>query len=172
MYRRIWTETITFPLLSNKRASTKFSSYTSKSRPKRKSRRRSDTRSWLPTVSRASTPERLFCEVRKYTPTAHTCPCLERLSHHRMSLQRPPYLATISRPDSGHVVQESSVPEPIRWGARRRTRWILVIRCVRTLSFSGACTKSAQRSCCSASRSSFFLANKRKKLALILMKTS
>lgn len=70
--RRIWTETTMCPLPSSKQQSTKFSSYTSKSRHKRRSRRRSDTRSWLHTVSRANTLGRPFCDVLRHTRSAYT----------------------------------------------------------------------------------------------------
>ena len=69
---RIWIETIMFPLPSSKQQSTKSSNYTSKSRHKRRSRRRSGTRSWPHTASRASTLERLFCDVLYNKRSAHT----------------------------------------------------------------------------------------------------
>jgi hypothetical protein len=82
---RIWTETIMFLLLSNKHPSTRFLNYTSKSRHKRRSRRRSGTRSWPHTVSRASTLERLFCDGLSNTPSTLHVP--SAVADHQLTRQ-------------------------------------------------------------------------------------
>lgn len=144
MRRRTWTETTTFPLHSNKHPSTKYLSYTSKSRLKRRSRRRSGTRSWPLTVSRASTRERPFCEVFLRIHKRHTRKiCQAQPLQHRRSHQCSFQLATVYS-EARSVTQRNTTLKPSWERAKNRLGddlWIPVIRCVGRFSFWGACSK-------------------------------